>query len=236
LLHKPAGYLSGTRATRLDANGEKYDDPRPSAYELLDGDTQNRHCMAVGRLDYDTTGLLLFTTDGKLSRALLDPESNVPKIYVATLRTSSPLDEGAIRQLAAGVALTKKSRRVVCGAAANVSARRGPHRGAAVEGATVEGAAVELAVTGGAYHQVKHMFALVGRPLLALHRRSFAGVDLEDLPEGHSRRLNPDEVARLYAAADAAAENRPAHSTPEPTASPTTPTTSSGPERPQLES
>ena len=108
LLHKPAGYLTTRGETRyaVDGSGSTEADPRPTVYDLLDPATRDRHCVAVGRLDVDTTGALLFTSDGLLSQRLLHPQHHVSKVYRARLRqvrakggaatASAPLSDGSI--------------------------------------------------------------------------------------------------------------------------------------------
>lgn len=181
LLHKPAGCLTSRRPGGREEG-------QPTVYHFLDEAALTRHCCAVGRLDEDTSGALLFSSDGALAAALLNPRSAVPKLYRATLRRQSrepppPLSPAAVAQLAAGVQLPAskgKPARSVRGAATNA------------------GGAVLLQVTGGAYHQVKIMLALVGRPVLALHRVSFAGLGVEGLAPGQSRPLREEEVRALY--------------------------------------
>ena len=108
-------------------------------------------------------------------------------MYRATLRTREALSGEAVAVLGnTGVQLPGKRRAVVKGRARNVPGEEG---------------VVELEVTGGYNHQVKHMLALVGRPLRLLHRASFAGLELGDLECGSSRELTAEEVGRLYTSA-----------------------------------
>jgi 16S rRNA pseudouridine516 synthase len=139
LLHKPRGHLTTRRAVKQLKGGGVEDDSRRTVYSLLDAETQMRHCVAVGRLDVDTTGALLFTSDGMLAHHLLGPDFHVTKLYRATLRTMEPLSAEAIAQLAAGVTLRSKKQMVCRGVAQNVPGRPG---------------VVELQVDSGAFHQV----------------------------------------------------------------------------------
>lgn len=139
LLHKPCGYLTARRAVKQLKGGGVEDDSRRTVYSLLDPETQMRHCVAVGRLDVDTTGALLFTSDGMLAHHLLSPDFHVIKLYRATLRTMEPLSAEAIAQLAAGVKLRSKGQMVCRGIARNIPGRPG---------------VVELQVDSGAFHQV----------------------------------------------------------------------------------
>lgn len=137
LLHKPKGFLSTRGNVRLSKGGEAYEDERPNVYSLLE-DPGTTHCKAVGRLDLDTSGALLFTTDGVLSACLCSPESRVEKVYEAKLRRPQPLSRQEKEQLAAGVELPEKSKKVVSGRAWDTH---------------IDGV-VRLAVTEGSYHQV----------------------------------------------------------------------------------
>lgn len=184
LLHKPVGCLTTTCETRRCAH-----DPRRTVYDYVDAETRRRHCLSIGRLDFNTSGALLFTTDGVLAHALLDPAQRVSKVYHATLRPSGrdavadPLSPAELRLLSVGVVLPAskgKPARLAAGAATNLSV----------------GCSLEL--HGGAYHQVKVMFSAIGRSVDTLHRVSFAGVGVESLAPGESRELRLDEVELLY--------------------------------------
>lgn len=183
MLHKPAGYL----CTMRDPRG------RATVAELMPlGDYPGLFC--VGRLDKDTTGLLLFTTDGVAAQRLLHPSFEKSKRYVALL--DAPLSDRAIERLGHGLALED-------GPCAPALARR-------LEGADREGLpeAYRLAPVGqvaqiviheGRKHQVKRMFEAVGRHVEKLHRASFGPLELGDLPEGAWRPLAPEEVHSLQA-------------------------------------
>ena len=134
----------------------------------------------VGRLDQDTTGLLLFTTDGELSHRLLHPRWKVPKTY--DVECDGVLDEGGVATLATGVDLddgmtAPAQVRIVEQAAASTHAR--------------------ITLREGRKRQVRRMFSAVGRPVLELRRTSFGPVSLGDLEEGAYRRLDADEVTAL---------------------------------------
>ena len=184
--------------------------------------------MHVGRLDVDTTGALLFTTDGVLCHRLLGPGSgHAAKRYVATLRGGPhALSAESIAALRKGVRLPGRKRRRVCGTAVNIGTVQHPPRtesarvnaGVGGERGVVqnvvvgerirqtvfrESAVVELTVTEGANHQVKHMLSLVGRPLWRLHRKAFCGIGVEGLAEGQCRELRREEVETLYEASKA---------------------------------
>jgi 23S rRNA pseudouridine2605 synthase len=132
--------------------------------------------VPVGRLDADTTGALLLTNDGDLAHRLAHPRYEVAKVYVADVE-GEPSDD-ALRALADGVELDD-------GCTAPARARRlGPSR-------------VQLTLHEGRKHQVKRMCEAVGHPVRRLHRRVYAGLNVDELAPGEWRELRPDEVARL---------------------------------------
>ncbi len=134
---------------------------------------------AVGRLDRDTTGLLLFTTDGQLAHRLISPRFTVEKVYLA--RVDGALGEAHVRAMAEGIKLK------------DFTAQPARLR-------IVEPDLGELTVTEGKYHQVKRMFGALGREVLALHRASVGGVALDAaLAPGAVRALTTGEAALLYA-------------------------------------
>ena len=136
----------------------------------------------------DTTGLLLFSTDGELGHSLLSPRRKVPKVYEAVVE--GELTECERRMLEAGLVLDDgptlpaKARIVSCKGA-------GRHR------CTL----VEIVLTEGRKRQVKRMFEHVGHPVMSLHRRAFGPIELGDLPCGSWRMLEEDEVFALRRAA-----------------------------------
>jgi 23S rRNA pseudouridine2605 synthase len=148
---------------------------RPTVVGLVG---HERRVVPVGRLDADTTGALLLTNDGPLSHRLMHPRYEVDKVYEVEVE-GEPSDE-ALARLAAGVELEETTT-----APAEVR-RLGPSR-------------LEVTIHEGKKHQVKRMLAAVGHPVLALHRRVYAGLTLDDLDPGEWRELRPDEVARLRA-------------------------------------
>lgn len=132
--------------------------------------------VPVGRLDADTTGALLLTNDGELAHRLAHPRYQVDKVYEAEVE-GEPTD-AALRRLEEGVELED-------GRTAPARARRlGP-------------SLVELTLHEGRKHQVKRMCAAVGHPVRRLHRRRYAGLDVDGLAPGEWRELRPEEVAAL---------------------------------------
>jgi len=131
----------------------------------------------VGRLDYDTTGLILLTNDGDLAHRLTHPSFEVPRTYRARI-ANAPINEPAMRQLTEGVELED-------GVTAPAKVRR------------VSSNHIELTIHEGRKHQVKRMFEAVGHPVLALSRVAYGPLRLGALEEGAHRELTPAEIERL---------------------------------------
>jgi 23S rRNA pseudouridine2605 synthase len=166
-VHKPAGVVSTAR----DTHG------RRTVVDLVPGE---RRLYPVGRLDADTTGLILLTDDGALAHALTHPRFQVPRTYRA--RVDGRPGERALRALREGVELDD-------GRTAPAKVRLvGAHE-------------LELTIREGRKRQVRRMCAAVGHPVVALRRVAFGPLHLGDLAAGHHRRLTAAEVQRLRAAA-----------------------------------
>ncbi len=156
----------------------------------------------VGRLDNDTTGLLLFTTDGDLAQALLHPSQEKPKTYLALIQGA--LSPKAITQLEAGVELEDG---IAAPAAVEPMDPQDPRRAkVAPDGVPAGFSVVALTIHEGKKHQVKRMFSAVGHPVAALHRESFGPLELGELPQGRWRLVTPDEQAALDMVVKAASE------------------------------
>jgi 16S rRNA pseudouridine516 synthase len=140
LLNKPAGYECSLKPRH-----------HPSVLSLLPPPLRTRGVQPIGRLDVDTTGVLLLTDDGTLLHRLTSPKHHVPKTYEATLR--HPLDERQIARLLEGVVLDDDPKPVRALAAERVSEHH-----------------LRLVLEQGKYHQVKRMAAAVGNRVEALHR------------------------------------------------------------------
>ncbi len=174
VLHKPAGYIT----SRGDPGG------RATVYDLL-GDL-GRWVFPVGRLDRDTSGLLVLTNDHRLGQTLTDPGAHVPKRYHARIR-GVPAPE-VLRALRDGVPLGD-----------GTVSRPAPVR---VLGTTQKGSTwLEIVLTEGKNRQVRRMCAAVGHDVLELARVAVGALDLGALPKGEWRRLGPAEVVRLSARA-----------------------------------
>jgi len=176
MLHKPAG-------TECSHKPSTY----PSVYTLLPAPLRQRPqkgpvqgVQAVGRLDQDTTGLLLLTDDGQFIHRMNTPRHHVPKVY--EVGTKHPVSEQQVRQLLAGVVLDDDPK---------------PVRAAACE-ATGE-CGLRLTLTEGKYHQVKRMVAASGNRVEGLHRSGMGQLELPpDLAPGQWRWLAPPEMAALH--------------------------------------
>lgn len=171
MLHKPVGYLTAMSDDR----------GRACVAELVPTD-QYPALFPVGRLDFDTTGLLLFSTDGELGNALLHPSRHVDKTYVAHVQ-GVPTEEDLDR-LRHGIMLDD-------GPTAPAQAH--------LVGQEGENAVVELTIHEGRKRQVKRMCEAIGHPVLALHRTSFGSLSLGTLKQGAWRLLTDEEVAALWA-------------------------------------
>ncbi|HXD08070.1 MAG TPA: 16S rRNA pseudouridine(516) synthase [Burkholderiaceae bacterium] len=155
MLHKPAGYECSTRPGAW-----------PGVLSLLPLPLRRRGVQSVGRLDQDTTGLLLLTDDGPLLHRLTSPKHHVAKVYRATLK--HPLSDEQVARLLEGVVLDDDPKPVRAAAA-----RR------------LDDLSLELTLTEGKYHQVKRMVAAVGNRVEALHRSRFGALELPaDLGSG----------------------------------------------------
>lgn len=172
VLNKPKGFIT----TMSDPQS------RPTVATLVPT-AEYPGLFPVGRLDADTTGLLLFTTDGELSHRLLHPRWKVPKTYLALV--DGEVDPSALDRLARGVELDD-------GLTAPAQVR--------VVWKKRSGTLVEMSITEGRKRQVRRMFSAVGNPVLELDRTRFGPVDVAGLPRGDWRALTDDEVAALKAA------------------------------------
>jgi len=178
MLHKPT-------ATECSQKPSTY----PSIYSLLPAPLRQRPqkaavqgVQAVGRLDQDTTGLLLLTDDGKFIHRMSSPRHHVPKVY--EVQVKHPLDDKQVNWLLSGVVLDDDPQ---------------PVRAAACE--AVSDFHLRLTLTEGKYHQVKRMVAAVSNRVEALHRSQIGQLRLpDDLAPGQWLWLGKDEVAKAQAA------------------------------------
>jgi 16S rRNA pseudouridine516 synthase len=171
VLHKPVGVTCSTK------------DPGRVVYDLLPARWKARDPIVspVGRLDKDTSGLLLFTDDGQRLHRLTSPKHHQPKVYRAALADDLRGDEAAL--FAAGTLMLDGEHKPLLPAALEVL---GPRE-------------VRLTLHEGRYHQVRRMFAATGNAVVALHREAIGGLTLEalGLAAGAWRLLTVDECAAL---------------------------------------
>jgi 16S rRNA pseudouridine516 synthase len=171
MLHKPVGVTCSTR------------DPGHIVYDLLPPRFRLRSPLLslVGRLDRDTSGLLLLTDDGALLHRIVSPKSQLPKVYEATLAHDLRGDEAAL--FASG--------------SLQLESENTPLAPARLE--VVTSRLARLTLTEGRYHQVRRMFAAVGNHVLALHRSRIGGLELGGLASGEWRMLDADDLRQLFA-------------------------------------
>lgn len=168
MLHKPAGLLSATE-----------DKDQPTVLDLLPPELRRRGLFPVGRLDKDTTGLLLLTDDGALAHDLLSPKKHVDKVYRAEVE--GHVDGGDAAALAAGMTLGDGT---VC-----LPAGLEP---------LGDGSSCLVTLREGKYHQVKRMLAARGKPVVGLRRLRMGPLSLDQgLEPGQWRFLTPRERAEL---------------------------------------
>ena len=142
----------------------------------------NKRIYPVGRLDYDTTGVLLLTNDGDLANKLTHPSSEIDKVYIATIKGEINKDD--LAKLEEGVEFDGK-KSSPCKAVLNKYNK------------DKDKSIVELTIHEGRNHQVKKMFEAIGKEVIKLHRDSFAGISSKGLYEGQSRRLTESELKEL---------------------------------------
>lgn len=167
LLHKPADYETSHQPQH-----------HASVYSLLPWQLNNLGVSAVGRLDVDTTGLLLFSTDGQFVHSLTSPRKLIPKTYRVTTR--HPVSADLLAALREGVLLHDETETL-----------------AATMVAQVDEYVLDMAITQGKYHQVKRMVAAAGNRVEQLHRLAMGELTLGELPQGEWRLLTSEELALL---------------------------------------
>lgn len=170
LLYKPRGVVT---TTSDDKN-------RKTVVDLID--TQMR-IYPVGRLDYDTTGILLLTNDGVLANALMHPKNNIDKVYIAKVK--GLIGKEQINQLQNGVIVDGKKT-----SKARARIKKYDKK--------TDTSIVELTIHEGKNHQVKKMFEAIGYSVLKLKRENISFLDLTGLKSGEYRMLSPKEIKKLY--------------------------------------
>ena len=168
MLNKPEGYVSATEDSKL-----------PVVTELIDSELRKMELFPVGRLDRDTTGLMILTNNGPLAHRVLSPKHHVPKVY--RFSSAEPMADGVEEKFRDGVTLA--------------------------DGYECKSAIIELdpdrmggfiTLTEGKYHQIKRMVASTHNRVVTLERISFGGIELDrTLARGEYRLLSADEIALL---------------------------------------
>lgn len=168
MMNKPNGVLSATE-----------DKDQKTVIDLLPESLRKQELFPVGRLDKDTTGLLLLTNDGVFSHSIISPKRHIAKVYRAAV--SGVLDASDVAAFEEGIVLSDGTK---C-----MSARL-----------EIERASVGIAtVFEGKYHQVKRMFASRGKHVTALHRVSIGGLKLDTgLKSGEFRELSEEEIRMIF--------------------------------------
>ncbi|HTH16433.1 MAG TPA: 16S rRNA pseudouridine(516) synthase [Magnetospirillum sp.] len=169
MLNKPCGYTCSTA------------DPGRIVYELLPSRFARRKPIVapVGRLDRDTSGLLLMTDDGQFLHKVISPKSSISKTYQVTLADPLRGDEGAV--FASGTLMLRSEKDPLLPAKLEVTGEK----------------AAAITITEGRYHQVRRMFAAVGNKVETLRRIAIGGLGLGDLEEGDWRLLTPEDIVKV---------------------------------------
>ena len=163
-LNKPQDYECSHQATH-----------HFSVFDLFDDVLMNRGLQCVGRLDQDTSGLLLLTDDGQFLQALTHPKKHVAKVY--RMQTADPVTEQQIQQLQQGVELRNESGSF-----------------AATDVILLAENELQLTIHQGVYHQVKRMLAAVGNKVERLHRQQIGALALPELEQGKWIYLDEQQV------------------------------------------
>lgn len=168
LLNKPAGYECSHRPSH-----------HPSVFALLPPQFVERGVQCVGRLDQDTTGVLLFSDDGQFIHRLISPKKGIAKVYRAVC--AEPVTDALVETLRSGVQLSDEPRPI-----------------AALACDAVDAHTLRLVLVEGKYHQVKRMLAAAGNHVERLHREAVGGLELPaDLPAGAWRWLEATDLEKL---------------------------------------
>ena len=170
LLYKPRGVVS----TSYDDKGRK---------TVVDLINTNTRIYPVGRLDYDTTGVLLLTNDGVIANKIMHPSSNIDKVYIA--KVDGILTGYDIKRLRNGIVIDDYK----------TSKARVKLKSVSKDNNTC---LVEIVIHEGKNHQVKKMIEAVGKKVIKLKRERYAFFDLKGLKAGEYRRLSNKEIAVLY--------------------------------------
>lgn len=164
MLHKPSGYVCATT-----------DSDHPTVLDLIDENSEK--LSIAGRLDKDTTGLILLSDDGQWIHNIISPRRACSKMYIATLDAAITPD--VVRQFESGITLRNETKPTLPASLKNI-----------------DGRTVEVSIVEGKYHQVKRMFAACGLHVVSLHRLQVGAIKLDEtLSPGEYRRLTETEIA-----------------------------------------
>jgi 23S rRNA pseudouridine2605 synthase len=189
VLHKPRGYVT----TRSDPEGRK------TVYDLLTDLPQR--VIPVGRLDLATSGLLILTSDTQFGNWLTDPSSEIPRVYLVTVR--GEVTDGVVAQFVAGISVGRE--RLV---ASEVSIRKRSGRESHLR----------ITLREGKNREIRRMLDAVDHPVTALRRVQFGGLELGTLAPGKWRRVSPEELRAAFPAYSFArlAQDEPSRRAPRP--------------------
>lgn len=174
VMNKPRGVVS-------TVSDEK---ERKTVVSILPSYYADKNLFPVGRLDYDTKGVLILTNDGEFMNNLVGPSSNLEKEYLA--RVDGIFKKDDLSKICSGVRIDNYVTRKCRGYIESVDNKN-------------NSSLVGLIIKEGKYHQVKLMFEAIGFKVKRLTRVRFGDVTCENIPEGGVRELTPHEVKRLYA-------------------------------------
>ena len=167
MMNKPAGVVSATK-----------DHTNPTAIDLI-YEHRNDQLQIAGRLDIDTTGLLLITDNGQWNNIVTSPRPDCKKIYLVELE--NPVGEDYQTKLKAGIALEGEKRRCMPATMEIIDEHH-----------------IRLGISEGKYHQVKRMMTSLGNEVISLHRLQVGGIELDpELEPGDYRPLTKDEIASI---------------------------------------
>lgn len=170
LLYKPREVISSVK----DEKGRK------TVIDLINTETR---IYPIGRLDYDTTGIILLTNDGELSNLLTHPKNNVTKEYIAKVKGFFKKDDATL--LSKGILLNGKKTKPALFKLKKYDKKS-------------DASYVKVVISEGRNHQVKDMFSFLGYDVLKLKREKYAFLDLSGLKSGEHRKLSLKEVKQLY--------------------------------------
>ena len=170
VLHKPRGYICSV--------SDEHD--RRTVMEFFE--EVSERVYPVGRLDYDTSGVLLMTNDGEFANHMIHPKGEIDKVYLA--RVKGVVDPRELRKLAKGVDIDGYKTRPAQATIVSIDKKN-------------DSSLVRLTIHEGKYHQVKRMFDAIGYPVKKLRRERFGIIDVDGLAAGEARALTPHEIKTL---------------------------------------